>query len=65
MIKPVVQRGIRIPTIEVAGGCRDNDERKQDTDGEKQDAFHRALLSFPSQFVLSNVRAILRESLSS
>src|SRR5450631_2260687 len=49
MIKPVVQGGIRIPTIEVAGGCRNNDERKRDTDGQtKQDGFHCSLLSSPA-----------------
>src|SRR3979490_1189442 len=34
MIKPVVQGGIRISTIEVAGGCRNSGERKRDTDGQ-------------------------------
>src|SRR5882672_10161992 len=51
MIKPVVQGGIRISTIEVAGGCRNSGERKRDTDGQtkQQDAFHCPLLSSLSQ----------------
>src|SRR6266478_7463959 len=47
MIKPVVQGGIRISTIEVAGGCRNSGERKRDTDGQTKSLPLAVVLAVP------------------
>ena len=49
MIKPISQRRIRVAAIKVPGVHTTEKTRNQNANGQKQDAFHCALLSFPGQ----------------